>query len=166
MIIFKLPRSLPLLLFILLSCVACTPRATPTEAVRLLCKEEVSPPAGILYGYRSTDGSIPLLSEEMLCALFGNGSLPAALDEAAAGACYLCPTHPFEITVFYAKSNRGAEKLAAMCLQRKEQITQYWSGKGYDDYIQNAEVTVNGRWVLFSVSKDPSSMVRQFARAT
>ena len=144
---------------------SCSPARTPVDVISALYRAENSPPRGSLYGYHLTDSSIAEMPEEMLCALFGNGAYPAALDEAETGACYLSLTHPYEITIFYAKSREGAKKLAQMCLLRKDALLRAWEGKGYDDYLQNATVTVRGRWVMLSITRDRAEAERLFYRA-
>lgn len=153
---------LPLLLFTL----SCSEKALPTDVVAALCEVESDHPIGTLYSYRVSSSDAELIGDKMLCAMFGDGKLPSVIDEVESGAFYLSPTHPYEITLFYTKSRDGAKKVAQMCLLRKEAIIRAWSGKGYDEYLQNAEVTVCGRWVMLSVSHDAKELAHRLDRLT
>ena len=159
---------LSLLLALLLSLSSCSNQAESTQAlaaVRALCADEATLPDGKLYICGEALEDALSLSEEMQAALFGNGSYPAALDEAVVGVSYLSYTHPFEITLFCAKSAHGAKKLAKMLLQRRDALLRHWEHSAYADAVQGATVFIHGKWVLLSVTEDAEATAKRLRRA-
>ena len=146
---------------------ACSPTSpkNAAEVLQAICREETDLPSGKVFLYGLSDEMHPTLTEDMLTALYGDGDLPPAIDEADAAACYLSYAHPFELSLFCAKSVDGAHALAEMLLRRADRIRALYGDPTYGTYLENTKVTDIGRWVLLSVTENASITSNAFRHA-
>ena len=70
-----------------------------------------------------------------------------------------------EFSVFLCDSNADTDAVAQMCLRRLSYLKSYWKDTEDASYLQNASVTVRGRWVVLCVSSDPENAIRAFRGA-
>lgn len=157
-----------LLLTLTIPLSSCANQSTPAQAlsaVQFLCADESTLPDGELYVIGASIDGTRVFSEELQAAFFGDGARPAALDEATVGVSYLSYAHPFEITLFSAKSADGAKKLAKMLLRRRDAIIRQWESTAHADYVKNATVIIHGNWVLLSVTRDAEATSKRLRRA-
>jgi len=150
------------------------------------CKGAAPTPYGLLVAMQEAEKPLPpgrvylrsaavedgtYLSDELLTALFGNGTFPPAMDGVCDAACFFSYTHPCELAVFLCKSLSATKAVSQMCLRRLDTLRQYRSYEGLSDaqvnaYLDAATVTVRGCYVILCVSSDPDAALRALRRAT
>ena len=142
---------------------------TPYEVLLTMQAIEKPLPAGKLYVRSAPEGDKLHLSDELLSALFGNGSIPPAMDGVEDAACFFSYSHPCEFAVFLCKTVHATSAVSKLCLKRLDTLRQYRSYEGLDDatvseYLDRASVTVRGRYVILCVSSDPEAILRALRR--
>ena len=157
-----------LTLCLLLSACIRTDTVSPHQVLEALCQAETPLPAGRIYVLSAPQDSTRHPSDNLLAATFGNGCLPPEMDQVADAAFFLSYTHPCELAVFHCKTADGTDQVAEMCLRRLDSIKQYRTNssteEAYAAYLENACVTVRGKWVILLVSSDPATALRTFKR--
>ena len=160
------------LLWILISavllCSSCSPKETLTahEAITALCGASSALPSGRLY-LRDYDvaSSSHQLTDPLLSDLFGAGKLPPEMDLVQDAALYLAYAEPFEYAVFCCKSRDDTSRVALLCQQRIDRLRHpYATVADMPLSLQNAVVSVRGRWVVLCMSPDPDTAIRAFRR--
>ena len=140
-------------------------QASPAEALDAICATEKPLPAGKVYLRSAPTDSGSHLSDALIATVYGNGILPPALDGVRDAACFFSYTQPCELAVFLCKSNNSTDAVAKMCLRRIDSLKAQWANNDSAlPYLENACVTVRGRWVILCVSSDPSAALRAFRR--
>ena len=160
-------RSLLLLccLLLTLSLLSCQlqERATPAEAVEAMCRAEKPLPAGQLYCLSEQhSGQGEPLTRELIETAFGNGVYPPEMDGVTDAACFFSYSEACELSVFLCESATDAHSVANMCLRRLELLKR--ERPDCADILENATVTVRGRWTVLCVSSDPEAALRAFRR--
>ena len=139
---------------------------TPRDAVMAMCRAEVPLPCGKVYVRSAPQDSAEHLSDRLLTAILGNGSLPPEIDLAEDIALFFSYTHPCEFAAFLCKNADGTDAVAQLCLRRLDVLRAYWDQRGskFAAYTDRATVTVRGRWVILCVSSDPDAAMRALRR--
>lgn len=160
-----------ILLSVILAFCACTDASvTPQKVLADMCRAEKPLPAGQTYLLSALPESDAYLSPELLAACFGKeGKIPIAMDGVQDAAFFFSYRQPCEIDVFLCKSSAETEAVAKMCLHRLDALRNYFEGaetctEEAVAYLQNACVTVRGRWVVLCVSSDTDAVLRAFRR--
>lgn len=149
-------------IFLLLTACHTKEQAAPADAVAAMCAAEKPLPSGRVYSLSATKDSDEYLSDTLLATTFGNGSLPPAMDGVSDAACFFSYTQPCEFAVFLCKSTDSTDAVAKMCLQRLDTLKHERANEA--SYLENACVTVRGRWVVLCISSDTDAALRAFRR--
>ncbi len=164
----KLRRASAWLLFLCLlaALLGCGRKdATPETVIRAICRAEPSLPAGRLYVLSAPSDDAKHPSDAWLSAMFGKSDLPPAFSLVEDAAFFTSYTHPCEFAVFLCKTADGTRAVSEVCLQRLNTLKLYWKGEGISDAVlQNAGVTVRGKWVILYLCQDPEGVLRAFRR--
>ena len=134
------------------------------EAVLAMCQAEKPLPDGRLYVRSAASDDEKAISDTLLSALYGNGTLPPALDEISDAAFYFSYTSPVEFAAFQCKSRDSTEAVAALCHQRLDILRSVRTESSDAQYLDRAEITVCGRWVVLCISSDADAAIRAFKR--
>ena len=135
-----------------------------------MCEAETSLPAGKLYVLSAPEDSEEYFPSALFAATFGNGSAPPELDLIDDAAIYFSYATSCELAAFLCKSADGTDAVAKMCLRRLDVLKNYRDSDRTSqiedtDLLENATVTVRGRWVILCVSSDPDAALRAFRRS-
>ncbi len=149
---------------LILSLTACQigARVTPLEVVTAMRAAEKPLPHGQIYSLSPDKEACEILSEELITDLFGDGVYPPEMDGVRDAACFLSYRDLCEISVFYCRSADEADAVAIMLVRRLELLRR--ERPDYVEKLENACVTVRGRWALLCISNDTSSLLRVFRR--
>ena len=166
MSVFHKTAMLCLLLALSLLFAACNGQGgvSAEAAVLAMCQAEKPLPDGKLYVRSAASDDEKAISDTLLSALYGNGSLPPELDEVSDAAFYFSYTSPVEFAAFRCKSSDGTEAVAALCHQRLDILRSVRTEASDTAYLDRAEITVCGKWVLFCISSDTDAVIRAFKR--
>ena len=156
------------LLFLFSAC-GNTASATSSQAINAICASQTGLPPGRIYVRSAAPDDAEFLSDALLAATYGNGYLPPEMDEVTDAACFFSYTQPCEIAVFLCKTAAGTDAVAEMCLRRLDTLKQYRSKADIDEsthelYLENATVTVRGRWDILCAAPDPDAALRAFRK--
>lgn len=155
---------------------ACTFRQTDArELLERLLSTQGEVPAGRCYTLSSSFAEDETADEALLTQLFGReGRLPAALALPLQGAFFLSAAAPFELMVFQCADRGDAQKVAALCLERRQALCSFWltvesasqeTGEESACALPPGGVTVRGRWVLFYLCPQEKACLRTFQRS-
>ena len=159
---FRLPL---LLLCTALFLSACSgPKTTPQNVIAAICEAENGLPAGRLYVLSAPTDDEKHPSESWLGAMFGNGKVPSAFDLVEDAAFFTSYTEPCEFAAFLCKTKDATQAVSEVCLHRLHSLKLYREGEKDSAPLQNAGVTVRGKWVILYVCKDPQGVLRAIRR--
>ena len=166
MLIYRKIVLLCLLLALSFLLLACNGQkgVTAEEAVLAMCQAEKPLPDGKLYVRSAALDDEKAISDTLLSALYGNGMLPPELDEVSDAAFYISYTSPVEFAAFQCKSRDSTEAVAALCHQRLDILRSVRTEDADIPYLERAEITVCGRWVILCISSDTDAVIRAFKR--
>ena len=157
-----------ILVSVVLLCSSCTERSVPSalEAITALCEANPSLPTGRFYWrHTSAPSAAHELSDRLLADLFGAGVLPPEIDHVQDAAVYLAFTEQEEYAVFLCKSRDDTASLSLLCQRRIDRLRRpYATEQAMPPSLQNASVTVRGRWVILCVTPDPDAAIRSLRR--
>ena len=141
-------------------------RASCREVVAAMVESEIGVPAGKYYSLSAPEGDGEYLSNSLLSALFGNGSLPTVTRDWLDCALFLSlKESPCEFAVILCSSRDAAEDTAALLHSRLAAIKVTKALPEYSQMIENASVTITGNYAIFIISTDPVSALRAAKKA-
>ena len=140
-------------------------KSSPEEVLKAICQSQSDLPAGRLYVLSAPSDDARHPDDGWLFAMFGKEELPATLSLVEDAAFFSSYTHACEFAVFLCKSAKGTSAVSQLCLQRLNTLKLYWeAAENNDTPLQNAGVTVRGKWVILYLCKDPDAALRAFRR--
>ena len=151
--------ALFIIIFCLLSLSSCSQGepASCREVLDAVIRGEVGLPAGNIYDMRAAEGEVEFLSDSLINALYGGGSMPRLRQDWLDCALFLSlGESPCELAVFYCASGSAACDTARLLCTRLDAIRTV-KGDLYPQMIERASVTVRGNFVLFFISSDPDA---------
>ncbi len=160
-----------LLMLLLVTCfafsVSCSAkRPTCRQALGALVDSEVGLPAGKIYDMKAAEGDGEFLPDSLLCALLGNGAMPAVRDSWIDGALFLSlGTHPCEFAVFLCDSRDSAQDTARLFCSRIDSVKTLKGDGEYAPMLDGARVCIIKNYVILIISSD-SDTAESVARKT
>lgn len=157
-----------LMVFGLSSCASSEAKSAEKVLYEMI-RSEKNLPAGQVYLLKSTPGAPDYLSESLLSALYGNGTLPEAMGRAEDISMRLSSgIYCFELAVFLCPTVRDAREVADLCLHRIDSMKHFLSANsdrlGIDplclENIKKAKVTVIGRYAIMAVSPNAEECIK------
>lgn len=131
-----------------------------------LCAGEAPLPAGEIRHWKAPAEDEKPLTDDLLAAMFGSGTLPPEAEEIDDLACFLAPRSPVEITVIRCKASGDTDRIARMCLSRLSHLQSSYAGDpDAAEVLDGAFVAQSGRYVVLCVVRDTAEVKRQFRRA-
>jgi hypothetical protein len=179
-------KSAVLIILLLLPLSAClwgcgaSSDASPTDILlAMLASIDGGHPAGDIYvlpeARSGTDTQeiqdmprIRTATPELLQAAFGtsvdskqNGAIPEfSSDILTGGALFFSTTaQPFECMVFHCISRSDTDAIAELLLCRMEALRQQYEGSDEQAAVENAQVVIVGKYVLFVMGKEADGMI-------
>ncbi len=129
---------------------------TVLEAMTLA---EVGLPAGRIYSLDSEDDGY--LSDSLIKALYGNGSLPAIAQSWIDCAVFISTLgHPCELAVVYCTDRNAAEDTARLFGSRLNSLRALKSDEQYGNMLDLAQISIRGNFVLMIISSDPDNALK------
>lgn len=153
-----------LLCFAVLLSGCTSKKTTPQELIEAICNAENGLPAGRFYVLSAQADDAKHPSDIWLGAMFGNGKMPSALALVEDAAFFASYTQPCEFAVFLCKTSNATKAVSEMCLHRLDSLKLYREGEKDSAPLQNAGVTVRGKWVFLYVCNDPQEVLRAIRR--
>ena len=133
-------------------------RPSCRQALGTLIESEVGLPAGKIYDMSAIEGDFEFLPESLLCALLGNGAMPAVRDSWIDGALFLSlGTHPCEFAVFLCDSRDAAQDTARLFCSRIDSVKTLKGGGEYSDMLENTRVCIIKNYVVLIISSDSAT---------
>ena len=140
-------------------------KTSPEEVLNAMCRSQALLPAGQLYVLSAPSDDAGHPDDGWLFAMFGKEEFCTALALVEDAAFFSSYTHACEFAVFLCKSAKGTSAVSQLCLQRLNTLKLYWEGvESNDTSLQNAGVTLRGRWVILYLCEDPDAALRGFRR--
>lgn len=129
---------------------------TVLEAMTLA---EVGLPAGRIYSLASEDDGY--LSDSLIKALYGNGSLPAIAQSWIDCAVFISTLgHPCELAVVYCTDRNAAEDTARLFGSRLNSLRALKSDEQHGNMLDLAQISIRGNFVLMIISSDPDNALK------
>lgn len=126
-----------------------------------LCEEA---PAGAHYLSGTEEGDEAYLSPTVRDALYGEES-EEIFQRVEEYAVYLSSfAAPYEIAVFRCYSATDANRVAAMCLERADQLRVALHGTGWEALADTIQVACQGRYVVMSMTDQPKTVQKEALR--
>ena len=120
---------------------------------------EVGLPAGRIYSLASEDDGY--LSDSLIKALYGNGSLPAIAQSWIDCAVFISTLgHPCELAVVYCTDRNAAEDTARLFGSRLNSLRALESDEQYGNMLDLAQISICGNFVLMIISSDPDNALK------
>ena len=143
----------------LCACLCSCSRQTPSakKILSRLLETEIDLPSGQVYLSTSTEGDKSYIPHSMLCALYGDGSMPKEYADWLDFAIYLSSSHPCEFAVFLCDSPQAALDTSKTLCSRLTTLKNFWSGSEYSSYTENAEVLISGNFCILIISSDTTA---------
>lgn len=157
-----LPAVTATLLFCVFMLASCSGKSSPTcrDILIALTDTEAKLPAGQLYSLSSPDKDFDILSDTLISALYGNGSVPSVSNEWLDVAVFLSLSqHPCELAVFLCNSHDAATDTARLLCKRLDVIKASEKSNIYADMLSNARITICRNYVLFIISSDSDNSI-------
>ncbi len=131
-------------------------RVASLDVVSSLAEGEVALPSGQIYSSTAIEGEEGYISDELLCALYGEGRMPPEREEWIEFSFFLSNAeHPCELAVFLCSSPDSASDTARLLCSRIDNVGKIWAHDAqYSGYIENASVTVIKNYVVMCISSD------------
>ncbi len=147
---------------ILCACVcSCSQQPPSAEGILShLLQTEIDLPSGQVYLSGSPEGEESYVSDSLLCALYGGGSMPKEYDDWVEFAIFLSSSHPCEFAVFMCDSPQSALDTSKTLCSRLTSLKNFWSDSQYSSYTDNAEVIISGNICVLIVSSDTTAAKR------
>ena len=102
-------------------------RAASLDVVSSLVENEVGLPSGQIYSSNAEEGDDGYVSDELLCALYGEGKMPPEKDEWIEFSFFLSTAqHPCELAVFLCSSPDSASDTAHLLCSRIDNVAKIW----------------------------------------
>lgn len=144
---------LTLSLFLLCSCAATQTKPCEDIALGLCAKLEL--PTGQMYCKNGSDTAPRALPEDTVRIMYGNDAerIFGLLEDYA---IYLCAAGaPYEAAVFKCHSASDSDSVAAMCLERADELSVLMRDTEYADIAGNARVISRGKYTVMVIAPDP-----------
>ncbi len=125
-----------------------------------LIEAEIDLPSGQVYLSSSSEGDESYVSDSLLCALYGGGSMPKEYDDWVEFAIFLSSSHPCEFAVFLCDSPQSALDTSKVLSSRLTTLKNFWSGSEYSSYTDNAEVIISENFCVLVVSSDTTAAIK------
>lgn len=149
-----------LLISLLCSCADEKKAPSCLSVLEAMTCAEVGLPAGRIYSLSSTDND-GYLSESLIKALYGNGSLPAVSESWIDCAVFVSTLgHPCELAVVYCTDRNAAEDTARLFGSRLNSIRALKSDEQYGNMLDSAQISICGNFVLMIISSDPNNTLK------
>ncbi len=121
-------------------------------------------PTGEEYRSDAAEGSEGYCSSDLRKRLYGDHA-EEVFKTVEEYAIYLSFFEmPYEIAVFRCYSASDANRVAAMCLERSDQLQIALRGTDWERYGTDAQIVCKGRWVVMAVTDEPSVVGREALR--
>ncbi len=153
-------KRFPLLLLVLIICLnlvcSCKEELLPCkEILERMINAETELTAGKIYDLSAAVGDERFISDDMLCALYGDIGVNKIKDSWIDGALFLSLTDsPCEFAVFYCDSRDTATDTAALLCSRLSSIRTAKAQDKYKPMLSSAKVTVCGNYAFLIISRD------------
>lgn len=148
-----------------------TPPPPARDVLEAMCAAAGTMPVGEVYDRASDPAGKGYLSDVLFAALYGpaargrlGGTESDAPDEPAApamipdAAVFLSSRqHPAELAVLRCADADGALTAASLCRLRLDSLRDEWQGTDCALWVDRADVTVEGCYVLMAVVPDPEA---------
>ncbi len=153
--------------FFSLCLIACRAPAQASEILHAMIDSQPNLPAGTTYRKDASLGEDGHVDNELLSVLYGNGTLPPEFEFINDFAIHLSSfAEPYELAVFHCVSERDAYDVARMCLKRTQRLAISCRETEFTTLVDNAQVTIRGKYVLIAVCDDPQSAIEAGQRAS
>ncbi|MBE6684305.1 MAG: hypothetical protein E7592_01480 [Ruminococcaceae bacterium] len=152
--------ALLLLISLLPSCTNEKKAPSCLSVLEAMVDAEVGLPAGRIYSLSSenTDG---YLSESLIKALYGNGSLPAVSESWIDCAVFISTLgHPCELAIVYCADRNAAEDTARLFGSRLNSVRALKVDEEYGNMLDFAQISICGNFVLMIISSDPDNALK------
>jgi hypothetical protein len=131
-----------------------------------LTDAEIGLPAGRYYSLTASEGDDEYLSDSLLKALYGNGSLPSVTEGWVDCALYLpILDHPCEFAVIYCRDRDSADDTARLLCARLGVIKNAKNTPEYSNVLEGGMVTVTGNYALLIISSDSEAALSALKKA-
>lgn len=152
--------ALLLLISLLTSCANGKKAPSCLSVLEAMVDAEVGLPAGRIYSL-SPDEDGDFLSESLIKALYGNGSLPAVSASWIDCATFISTLgHPCELAVVYCTDRNAAEDTARLFGSRLNSLRALKSDEQYGNMLDHAQISICGNFVLMIISSDPDNALK------
>lgn len=140
-------------------CLSSCSRQSPSakNILSRLLETEIDLPSGQVYLSTSSEGNESYVSDSLLCALYGGGSMPNEYDDWLDFAIFLSSSHPCEFAVFLCDSPQSALDTSKTLCTRLTTLKNFWSGSEYSSYTENAEVVILENFCILIISSDTTA---------
>ncbi len=144
---------------VLCACLSSCSRQPPSAQYVLsgLLQTEINLPSGQVYLSTSPEGESSYVSDALLCALYGGGSMPKEHDDWVEFAIYLSNSHPCEFAVFLCDSPQSALDTSKTLCSRLTTLKNFWGDSEYSSYTESAEVVISGNFCVLIISSDTTA---------
>jgi len=149
--------SFILIIFLFFTLPSCAEQDLPScrEILNGIMQTEIGLPAGRIYSSAASECDEEYLSDQLINALYGNGSCPVMAEGWLDVAIFLpSSSHPCEFAVFLCDSEDTADDTARMLCSRLDLIRTAKENGKLSSYFETATITVMRNYVLLIVSSD------------
>ncbi len=142
---------------------SCDNDANVREVISAISASCPNAPAGKVYFSDAELGEDEYISDQLISALFGNGTYPSEFETIESYALRISSfTTPCEYAVFKAKTIDDTAEIAAMCRKRIDAVQTLVNRGGKDEektVAESATVFITGRFVLLAMTEDNETVI-------